>query len=293
MLPKSIERGILEYFAGEDLLDFQIKKTHSVSGGDINSTALIESNEGVYFVKWNNANRFPGMFEKEAKGLSILRNVNEISLPKPLHFDEINEFGFLLMDAVIPGERKHGFWYQFGNQLAELHKHSNDFFGLDHDNYIGSLRQFNVICESWPDFFSTQRIEPQLQIARDKGRADRELVHHCEVLFHRFDALFPKEKPALLHGDLWSGNFMTGSRGEAVLIDPAVYFGHREMDLSMTLLFGGFDQDFYSGYHQCFPLENGWRQRAEIYNLYPLLVHLNLFGGGYLHQIRATINRFA
>ena len=292
MIPKEVIRGINEYFAGQDILDFQIKSIEKAGGGDINEAALFNSTEGQFFVKWNDVRRFPGMFEKEALGLELLRQAEEIQVPKPIYHDEIKGKGFLMMEAVITGEPTSNFWFTFGNRLAELHKHSSESFGLQHDNYIGSLHQSNTTSFSWTEFFVTQRLEPQLQMARDSGKADSGLSKKFNALFPKIESLFPEEKPALLHGDLWSGNFMVDSRGEAVLIDPAVYYGHREMDIAMTKLFGGFDEEFYSAYHSNRPLESGWQERMELCNLYPLMVHVNLFGGSYLSQVEGILKRF-
>ena len=292
MIPNEVRRGIYEYFAFQDFLDFQIKSSSRAGGGDINEAALLKTTEGIFFVKWNDANRFPKMFEKEALGLSLLRETGEITIPKPLHHDEIRGKGFLLMEAVITGTPPEHFWFRFGNKLAELHKHSNDNFGLNYQNYIGSLMQQNKQMSSWADFFVTQRLEPQLQLARDNNKADAGLSRKFNLLFSKLDNLFPKEPPALLHGDLWSGNYMVDNRGEAVLIDPAVYYGHREMDIAMTRLFGGFNDEFYSAYHSNNPLESGWEERVNLCNLYPLMVHVNLFGDSYLHQVEDVLKRF-
>ena len=291
-LPKAIERGINEYFAENDCLNFEIRSTRPTGGGDINETALIDSNQGRFFVKWNSASRFPSMFDYEFEGLQILREAKEIALPEPLHSDEIDDYGFLLMEAIEMGTPAPNFWFKFGQQLAELHRHTHEQFGLDHNNYIGSLPQQNHFCATWEEFFVTQRMEPQLKHARDKGKMDAGDSKLFSAFFARIDQLFPKENPSLLHGDLWSGNFMINQGGEAVLIDPAIYYGHREMDLGMTQLFGGFQEDFYQGYHQQYPLESGWQQRINYANLYPLMVHVNLFGGGYVQQVKQILKGF-
>lgn len=292
MIPKEIIRGIYEYFAEQDILDFQIISTERTGGGDINEAAVFNSTEGKFFVKWNDAVRYPQMFEKEALGLELLRQAEEIEAPKPLHHDEINGKGFLVMEAVISDKPNPNFWFSFGNQLAELHKHSQDSFGLDHNNYIGSLQQTNAMASSWAEFFVTERLERQLKMALDSQKVGKSLSRKFNALFPKIENLFPIEKPALLHGDLWSGNFMVGGRGDAVLIDPAVYYGHREMDLAMSKLFGGFNDDFYTGYHNNRPLESGWIERVDLCNLYPLMVHLNLFGGSYLRQVERILNQF-
>jgi len=184
------------------------------------------------------------------------------------------------------------FWHTFGAQLARMHKHSSKTFGLDHNNYIGSLPQSNNHHSAWSDFFILGRLEPQIKLALDAKRIGSEMVKLFNRLFQRIENIFPPEPPALLHGDLWSGNYMRGKAGEPVLIDPAVYFGHREMDLAMTKLFGGFENEFYQSYQEEFPMEKDWQQRADICNLYPLLVHVNLFGGSYASQISIILSRF-
>ncbi len=292
MIPKAVERGIYEYFAQQDLLDFHIKSVNRAGGGDINEAAILETNEGHYFVKWNNSTQYPKMFEKEALGLELLKKADEIMIPKPLYHAEIQGVGFLLMDAIESAKPSLNFWFNFGNQLAELHKHTNDSFGLESDNYIGSLIQQNTLTTDWTEFYVTQRLEPQLRMALDKGKANPSLSRRFDILFSKLDHLFPKEAPALLHGDLWSGNFMVSERGEAVIIDPAVYYGHREMDLAMTKLFGGFEEEFYAAYHNNRPLESGWQERTDLCNLYPLMVHVNLFGGSYLRQVMEILDRF-
>ncbi|RLD39817.1 MAG: ketosamine-3-kinase, partial [Bacteroidetes bacterium] len=199
---------------------------------------------------------------------------------------------FLILNFIQSAEMQDEFWDDFGQKLASLHRHSQKNFGLDHDNYIGSLSQSNKFHKSWADFFREERLEAQVKLARDNGRMGREMVNTFSRFYAKLDELFPKEPPALLHGDLWSGNFMVNQNGLAVIIDPAVYYGHREMDLAMSQLFGGFDASFYDAYQRNFPLENGWQQRLDYYNLYPLMVHVNLFGGSYLESVKRILVRF-
>ena len=187
---------------------------------------------------------------------------------------------------------ENNFWENFGRGLAKLHKTTSDYFVLDHNNYIGSLTQSNRKRDNWIDFFVEERLGFQLKLARDSHLIDSGVLSAAEGLFNRLNEIIPKEQSSLLHGDLWSGNFMLGDQGEACLIDPAVYYGHREMDIAMTKLFGGFDHQFYEAYNQEFPMEKGWEQRMDICNLYPLLVHVNLFGGGYVSQLTSILKRF-
>lgn len=269
-----------------------IKSVSSVGGGSINDAYQIETSAGAFFVKKNSESRYPGMFEIEANGLELLANTNEIDTPKVVTFGSKADDSFLILNFVQSAEKQNGFWEDFGRRLGNLHKHSQEHFGLNHDNYIGSLSQSNKIHESWPDFFREERLETQVKLARDNGRMGRETVTAFDRFYSKLDELFPKEPPSLLHGDLWSGNFMVNEKGLVVIIDPAVYYGHREMDLAMSQLFGGFDESFYDAYHRNFPLEKGWQQRMDYCNLYPLMVHVNLFGDSYLDSVKRILARF-
>jgi len=264
----------------------------SVGGGSINDAFRLETSVGNFFVKVNSASRYPRMFEKESLGLKMLSATQTLSVPDIIAVGEVANDSFLLLSFIESRPQTSNFWPQFGEQLADLHRHSSPTFGLDHDNYIGSLIQHNNTHETWADFFREERLEPQLKQARDHGRVDSEVSRAFQRFYLQLDQLFPTEPPALLHGDLWSGNFMSGNQGEPVIIDPAVYFGHREMDLAMSQLFGGFSSQFYEAYHAAFPLENGWKKRLDYCNLYPLMVHVNLFGGGYLGSVKSILRSF-
>lgn len=268
-------------------------ETHqSVSGGDINEAFKLITTEGDFFIKTNKADQFPQMFEKEAKGLHLLRESGEINVPDVIAYDEADNTAFLLLEIIEPAPMKAGFWDDFGRSLARMHKHSNDYFGLDHDNYIGSLFQSNKKHTDWISFFTEERIEVQIKMARDEGLISRGTINRFERLFQRLNEIFPAEPPALLHGDLWNGNYMIGNDGRAYLIDPAVYYGHREMDLGMSKLFGGFNAEFYESYYDEYPLDKGWQNRVDICNLYPLMVHVNLFGGSYVYSVEGILKRF-
>lgn len=263
-----------------------------VSGGSINDAYRIECTSAVYFLKVNEAEKYPAMFEKEAIGLSLLQKTNCIGTPSVIETGQEQAEQFILMEYIEKGKPGSDFQFEFGKALAQLHKNSSDFFGLDHDNYIGSLAQSNKQHTTWNDFFINERIEPLVKMAVDSGAASKQLITKTEKLFSKLGELFPAEAPALLHGDLWSGNYMCGPDNKAWIFDPAVYYGHREVDIGMTKLFGGFGADFYSGYHEEFPLEKGWEQRVDIFNLYPLLVHVNLFGGHYIYDVERVLARF-
>lgn len=272
--------------------DVALHRVDPVGGGSINRTYRLSTSHGQFFAKVNSFSAYPDMFQKEARGLNMLLEADTIAVPKPLTIGAAGDQAFLLMPYIESAKQRDDFWPLFGQQLAQLHQRTHSTFGLDHDNYIGSLVQNNTPHERWCDFFIHQRLEPQLKMARDNGKADVSVSQAFSRLFYQLDDFFPAEPPALLHGDLWSGNYLAGQRGEPVVIDPAVYFGHREMDLGMTRLFGGFHPEFYHAYDLGYPLEKGWKKRVDICNLYPLMVHVNLFGGGYSSEVKSVLRGF-
>lgn len=292
MLPKALihaaEQALTE-FTGEPV---RITGTRALGGGCINPAVALETNSKNYFLKYNSAQKHPGMFEAEVKGLALLRSTGALYIPSVIHCGEASGDAFILMELVEQGRPAATFWTDFGSSLARMHKITRSQFGLDHDNYIGSLQQSNREHSTWAEFFMNERIEPQLRLARDAGKINAPVIAHFDSLFIKLGEIFPAEPPALLHGDLWSGNYMRSPQGKACIYDPAVYFGHREMDIAMTKLFGGFTEDFYTGYNNELPLEKGWKQRIDICNLYSLLVHVNLFGGGYVNDVEAIVRRF-
>ncbi len=291
MLPEIIKNKLEEILRAEHA-GFRIFSSSPLGGGDINRAARLETSVGNLFIKWNRADLYPGMFDKEAKGLNLLNAANVIQIPEVLLSGLAGNHAFLCLEFIESGSPGTDFWKNFGRSLAKLHQDSNDFFGLDHDNYIGSLPQANKNYSCWIDFFIEQRINFQLELARNSGLIDRGVIKAAERMFGRLNEIIPVEQPSLLHGDLWSGNFMVSNRGEACLIDPAVYYGHREMDIAMTRLFDGFSAAFYEYYNEEYPMEKGWENRLEIFNLYPLLVHVNLFGRAYVSQVSSILRKF-
>ena len=272
--------------------NISFRNSRPVSGGCINRCYQLETSSGNYFLKYNDATLYPEMFASEAKGLKLLAAADAIDVPAVISCGEEGSFSFLILEWIESGRREKNFWADFGMRLAQMHRCTAEKSGLDHDNYIGSLPQSNRESNNWIDFFIHERLEPQLKLARDSGLIASPDEKSFEKLISKLPQLIPVEKPALLHGDLWNGNFLVNPKGKASLIDPAVYYGHREMDLAMTKLFGGFDSEFYSAYNEVFPLEKGFESRTDIHNLYPLLVHVNLFGGGYVEQVKEILNRF-
>ncbi|MCB0395526.1 MAG: fructosamine kinase family protein [Flavobacteriales bacterium] len=272
--------------------DVGVNRLRALSGGSINQAFCLETSLGSFFLKYNTANRFPGMFEAEARGLRLLNNAGVIRIPNVVYVGSTQSHVFLILEFLDRSPQQKDFWETFGRKLAALHRCSSDQFGLDHSNYIGSLTQSNTGHIHWHTFFIEERLEPQLRLASNAGLISDSLTASFKTLFSRMVDMFPVEQPSLLHGDLWSGNFLIGPQGEPCLIDPAVYFGHREMDLAMTRLFGGFEAKFYRAYQEVWPLQSGWQERMDLCNLYPLMVHVNLFGGGYLSQVKDILRRF-
>ncbi len=270
----------------------QLKEAVSVSGGCINCAYKLFTNQGSFFLKWNKGS-LSEMFISEEKGLDLLHRHSPIRTPKPYGKGILGEKSYLLTEWIDQGTQSSDFWQNFGSRLARQHQKTEAEFGLNHDNYIGSLRQSNAKHNSWVDFFINERLLPQLRLAESKNLISNSIQNQFELLFKKLDQLVPSEKPALLHGDLWSGNFLIDQSGQAAIFDPAVYYGHRESELAFTQLFGGFSSEFYHYYNETVPLESGYIERTDIHNLYPLLVHVNLFGASYLTGIIQTLNRFS
>lgn len=289
LLKDNIERTLAEQ-TGETVA---IRCVRSIGGGCINNAQKLETTAGSFFIKTNDATRYPGMFEAEAKGLEMLKSAGAIRVPDVVACGKAGSQSFIILEFIDSGARTKTFWEKFGQSLANLHRHTSHQFGFDHDNYIGSLKQINKRHDDWKSFFVEERLHKQAQLAVDNGLLSKKHIRQFESLYRKLEDLLPKEPPALLHGDLWSGNFMTADYGEACIIDPAIYYGHREMEIAFTQLFGGFDARFYEAYHEAFPLQPGFDSRKEICNLYPLLVHVNLFGGGYAASVETLLARYA
>ena len=254
----------------------------SLSGGDINQALKITTHTGNYFLKLNKATAYPGMFAAEARGLQELQKHFPQLVPDVIRQGQLEDTQFLVLAWIEEGKPGKHFWINFGEALANLHRVSRPAFGSHPGNYIGSLAQKNEDHPSWDSFYAHCRIMPLVKKLYNSSAISGSDLKQAENLIKLLPGIFPAEPPALLHGDLWSGNFMVAGNGDACIYDPAVYYGHREMDIGMSLLFGGFDKEFYEAYNQMYPLEKGWRERVRYTQLYPLLVHAVLFGGHYV-----------
>lgn len=290
MLPPPLHEAVERQLADHLGRTVRLQDHRSVSGGCIHNAQKLETDAGTFFLKYNVLAEAAN-FRAEARGLALLRAANAIALPRVIATGEAEQNAFLLLAHIASAPKKRGFWTEFGQQLAALHRNTAATYGLDHDNFIGRLPQANAQTTTWTDFFIHQRLEPQFALANKQGLVDFQLRKQFDALYTRLDTLIPIEPPSLLHGDLWSGNFMVGSAGQPVLIDPAVHYGHREAEIAFTRMFGGFDREFYAAYNATWPLAPGWESRIPLFNLYPLMVHLNLFGRSYLPEIQHTLSK--
>ena len=270
-------------------LPFAATHQRSVGGGSINQAYAISEGDRAYFVKINHPSQ-QAMFEAEALGLQQIAHTRAIKVPQPICWGTTSQGSYLVLEWLDLGYGTHRSWETMGHQLAALHQiTSPNGFGWQQDNTIGSTPQRNPWTENWVEFFCEYRIGYQLHLARQKGGhfpdGDRLLLAIPEILADRIPS------PSLVHGDLWSGNAAVTKLEEPVILDPAVYFGDREVDLAMTELFGSFPSDFYRAYNAAYPLSEGYATRKPLYNLYHILNHFNLFGGGYEAQANQMIAR--
>lgn len=272
-----------------------IENLTTVGGGSISDSHLLETSRGhAFFLKSHNDSP-DGMYFSEAAGLKALaaaiatNATNAICVPTVYSVDD----DYLLLEYFPPVEKTDHYWQDLGTQLAKLHQNTAPQFGFEIDNFCGLTPQPNPQMENGFDFFAEHRLLYQGRIAYDKKLVKASLVDSLERICHRLHSLIPEQPASLIHGDLWSGNIFTGPQGQPALIDPATHYGWAEAEIAMTTLFGGLDEAFYDAYIETSPLENDWKNRLSLYNLYHLLNHLNLFGSGYLAQVQATIRMYS
>jgi fructosamine-3-kinase len=278
----------------ESSLGQRIRSAARVTGGDINDAfELVLDDRRSVFLK-TNAQAAPTMFAAEARGLDFLRQARALRVPEVLVVAAADEGPrFLLLEFIRPATPRPGFDEQLGRGLAALHRFGAENFGFDSENFIGRLVQENRPQVSWAEFYRTQRLEPQLRAAVASGLLTSALRRRFEQLFAKLPELVGEpEAPARLHGDLWAGNLHVDEQGAPSLIDPAVYGGHREMDLAMMRLFGGFGERVFAAYAEAFPLASGHAERVLLCQLYPLLVHVNLFGAGYVRSVEQALSAY-
>jgi protein-ribulosamine 3-kinase len=268
---------------------FRVDRCHSAGGGCINTTEVLLGQDQQYFVKLNSAARLH-MFEAEAAGLREMETSNTIRVPTPICTGEAEGQAFLVLEFLdLSGRGGAATDRALGKQLAALHQTRAEHFGWWRNNTIGSTPQINNRENDWASFYREHRLRFQLELAADNGGPH--LLREGEKLLETLPAFFTDYQPvpSLLHGDLWGGNHGALHDGTPVIFDPAVYYGDREADIAMTELFGGFGSGFYAAYSEAWPLDPGYRVRKDLYNLYHILNHFNLFGGGYAGQAERLI----
>ena len=299
--------------------DSPMRERAGVGGGSISQAVRLRTERGAYLLK-TGGRGLPGFFAAEARGLELLAAAGAVRVPAVLAYQDADlgagdvglgagapaqapgpkpqapRQGFILLEWLDPPPRadRASAGELLGTQLAALHRATAPAYGLDRDNYIGATPQPNGWLPSWTAFFRERRLRFQADLARRNGLLPAERARRLDRLIDGLDRWIDDAhvQPALLHGDLWGGNFIVGPGGAPALIDPAAYYGDREADLAFTALFGGFPEPFYRAYHAAWPLAPGWRERRDLYNLYHLLNHMNLFGEGYGGQVDAVLRRY-
>lgn len=273
----------------EEREDLSITGSSPLTGGSINTVHVLNTSVGQRVLKLNKASRFPGMFEAEKEGLQELRASGAIDVPEVFGCGETGETAYLLLEYKEESRPAPDFWQRFAQDLAALHQTTRSHFGFRSSNYIGSLPQYNDRASSAAEFYISRRLEPQLKMASERGFTFK----NTDLNLKNIAAEIPEEPPALIHGDLWSGNYLINEKGLPCLIDPAVCYGPREMDLAMMKLFGGFREEVFSHYNESFPLKEGSEERVELWQLYYLLVHLNIFGSSYLSGVQNILRKYS
>ena len=268
---------------------FDIVQTRSVGGGCINQAYQVRGQDKTYFVKLNQAAQVE-MFHAEALGLKQMYATKTITIPEPIYWGTAGNSAYLVLEWLDLGRGNNSSWLEMGKQLALMHyQGTNDRFGWDINNTIGSTPQINTWNSNWADFFAEERIGYQLRLAQRKGGNFPEIQSIVRKVRSRLADREPEA--SIVHGDLWSGNADITTQGQPTIFDPATYYGDREVDIAMTELFGGFPPAFYQGYNQQWQLDTGYKKRKNIYNLYHILNHFNLFGGSYSSQAQRMIQQ--
>lgn len=283
-------KDILSYIS--DAVSENINSTRAVTGGSISSAYLLETSNRNFFLKINKAPAAMEMFHAEQKGLDAIEKTGTISVPHVHLVDALDGKAFILMDYVENRRPNPTDYARLGSELASLHMIKQENFGFNSDNFIGSLPQNNQIHSDWIKFYWEERISPQLQLALNAGLLSAKEIPTKEKSIEIFNRFFIDVMPSLIHGDLWGGNYLISKVGTPYLIDPAVYRGHSMVDIAMSKLFGSFGGEFYDAYHEIIPKSEYHDEQVDLYQLYFLLVHLNLFGRGYYSSVSEILKRY-
>ncbi len=270
----------------------QHRTISKLSGGDINAAYRFTAENDPYFIKINDAEKYPELFQKESNGLNEIRKKSRFKIPEIVKVGGNDRHQYLILEFLPEGNATEVAWIEFAANLANMHQVSNEAFGFYENNYLGTQPQDNSHKNNWADFYAENRILPAMKQMFDKGIASRNDLKNTDRLCARLAEIYPSEKPSLIHGDLWAGNYFVTESSEITVIDPAVYYGHREMDLAMAMLFGGFPETFYKNYFECFPVAPGFQERVEVSQLYPLIFHAVRFGGSYITSVQRILKKF-
>lgn len=276
----------------ENDLNTSIKKVTSLSGGDISKAYLLSTAGGRLFCKTNSSSEAKAIFLAEKEGLELISATKTIKTPEVYSINNLNAGAYILMEYIEGRSPQKEDWIAFGNQLKDLHNTTSGYFGLNKANFIGSLLQTNDQHKNWSSFYRQQRLMPQLRLALDEGRLTSSEIPSASKIENALSKHLGPKSASLLHGDLWSGNFLIDKNGTPFLIDPSVYYGDPLVDLAMTKLFGRFSPDFYQAYHQTTSIVKTNLAAEEIYQLYYLLVHLNLFGASYYPSVIHLLKKY-
>lgn len=285
-----MEKRLLKHL--ENLLPAGIRSVRALSGGDISSVYALEAGSGKFLAKIHQGRQGYAMLQAEKRGLEVIAATGTVRVPRVFECGQWERDAFLLMEFIETKRPDPESLAQLGRQLAELHRITHPNFGFEADNFIGSLPQSNRQHSDWTAFYVQERLLPQFGMAQAKGLLDKRNVPDTTRMEEVCAALFQHVRPSLLHGDLWGGNYLIAASGEPCLIDPAVYYGHSEADLAMSRLFGGFGPAFYEAYYQIHPPKPGTAEREDLYQLYYLLVHLNLFGASYYDAVIRILRKY-
>ncbi|MGI6574215.1 MAG: fructosamine kinase family protein [Fermentimonas sp.] len=275
-----------------ECIDEPVVTFKPISGGSISSAYRLETRAKAYFLKVNRKPTALTMFQAEKEGLRAIEESNTIAVPHVHLVGSLGNQAFLLMDHVESKRPDGSDYRRLGAQLARLHQIAGERFGFTSDNFIGSLPQSNRNHADWPEFYWQERILPQLEMARRNELLPEKALPTEAKAISLFSRIFGEVKPVLLHGDLWGGNYLIASNGTPYLIDPATYYGHSMVDIAMSYLFGGFGTPFYEAYHEQIPRSDNHDAQIDLYQLYFLLVHLNLFGSGYYASVSSILKRY-
>lgn len=276
----------------EAILQEEVLEHRTLSGGDISHAYLIRTNHQRLFLKVNSGLNGIALFEAEQHGLQAISEKGVIATPRIVHCGSHGQYAVLILEYIETKQPNPRDVERLGRQVARLHQVTGQRFGLELDNFIGKLPQANDWSDDWVTFYISRRLRPQLILARNANLLSTSELPDESSMSKLINELCAEVRPSLLHGDLWSGNYLIAHDGTPFLIDPAVYYGHHEVDLAMSRLFGGFGNAFYQAYYEVIPEAPGAKERNEIYQLYYLLVHLNLFGAAYLPAVLGIMRRY-